>query len=110
MIAEIAQPLQAFVDVKKSRLNAHRFISDPTNGMESETLLNGQVFRNVQVPACVGATRLREARRGPRAKPPRRPRPPPFLQAMLALRRSFKKAITRASAIRVGPLRSSSRR
>jgi len=29
LIAEVAQPLQALVDVEKSRLPAHRFVSDP---------------------------------------------------------------------------------
>jgi hypothetical protein len=34
MIAEMTQSLQAFVNVKKSRLTAHRFISDPVKLMK----------------------------------------------------------------------------
>ena len=36
MIAEIAQPLQAIIDIEKSRLTAHGIISDPSIRMESE--------------------------------------------------------------------------
>jgi hypothetical protein len=39
MIAEMAQPLKAFVNIKKSRLPAHRIASDPAPEKESETPL-----------------------------------------------------------------------
>src|ERR1700674_4790179 len=44
IIAEITQSLQAFVNVKKSRLTAHRFISDPVKLLESEMPPNGEAW------------------------------------------------------------------
>jgi hypothetical protein len=52
LIAEVAQSLQAIVDIEKAGLRAHRFISDPINQMESEMRGNGEVLRNVQLTAC----------------------------------------------------------
>jgi hypothetical protein len=37
MIAQITQPFQPFIHIEKSRLPAHRFVSDPIDPMESET-------------------------------------------------------------------------
>ncbi|MCZ8271938.1 MAG: hypothetical protein O9306_15610, partial [Beijerinckiaceae bacterium] len=46
---KVAQPLQPFVDIEKSRLASHR-PSSPTviGAIESETGRSGEVFRTVQ--------------------------------------------------------------
>ncbi|MFM8748731.1 hypothetical protein, partial [Rhabdaerophilum sp.] len=48
---KVAQPLQPFVDIEKSRLASHR-PSSPTviGAIESETGRSGEVFRTVQLP------------------------------------------------------------
>ncbi|MCZ8280451.1 MAG: hypothetical protein O9313_19140, partial [Acetobacteraceae bacterium] len=47
---KVAQPLQPFVDIEKSRLASHR-PSSPTviGAIESETGRSGEVFRTVQL-------------------------------------------------------------
>jgi hypothetical protein len=47
LIAEVAQSLQAIVDIEKAGLRAHRFISDPINQMESEMRGNGEVDASI---------------------------------------------------------------
>src|ERR1700724_4386419 len=49
LVAEVAQTLQPIIDIKKTRLVAHRIISHPPTRMESEMLKLGQVFRTVQM-------------------------------------------------------------
>src|ERR1700736_6519088 len=49
LVTEVAQTLQPIIDIKKTRLVAHRIISHPPTRMESEVLKLGQVFRTVHV-------------------------------------------------------------
>jgi hypothetical protein len=41
------KPVQLIIDIKKTRLVAHRIISHPPTRMESEMLKLGQVFRTI---------------------------------------------------------------
>src|SRR3984893_2192757 len=49
LVTEVAQTLQPIIDIKKTRLVAHRIISHPPTRMESEMLKLGQVFRTVHL-------------------------------------------------------------
>lgn len=42
MIAQIAQPFQPIINIKKARLSAHRLSSNPFAQMESETSVIGE--------------------------------------------------------------------
>jgi hypothetical protein len=49
LIAKIAETLQALIDIKKSRLTAHRFELPIAEAMGSETARFGEVDRTVQL-------------------------------------------------------------
>jgi hypothetical protein len=49
LVTEIAQPLQAIIDIEKSRLPSHRIISEPSVTMESERRRIGEVLRSIQL-------------------------------------------------------------
>jgi hypothetical protein len=55
LIAEVAKPPQTLVDVEKSRLTPHRFVSRSMPERESERSQNDEVFRSVQLLGSAAA-------------------------------------------------------